>query len=92
MANHKGTTKICGACKLEKDLSCFCQDKRARDGLYYQCRTCNSSRLKSYRSTGKEKRNTYMTSYRKTKRGLIAIIFGNQKISSKATSKVLDGL
>ena len=33
--------KKCTRCKLEKDSSQFCKDKRTKDGLYSDCRKCH---------------------------------------------------
>ena len=35
-----GATKICGRCKIEKDISQFGVQKKAPDGHCYYCRSC----------------------------------------------------
>lgn len=37
-------TKICSSCKRDLPTSDFYRDKRARDGLYSQCKECHKER------------------------------------------------
>ena len=47
-----GKTKHCNKCDTEKDLHFFSKHKDNRDGLQYQCKACQKSRLKDYSSQG----------------------------------------
>lgn len=40
-------TKTCSVCGRRLNLSEFPRDRRAADGLRYECRTCNASRAKA---------------------------------------------
>jgi len=33
-------TKVCGTCKIEKDVSSFGENRKSSDGLKYSCRDC----------------------------------------------------
>jgi len=48
-------TKFCKKCKKEKDISEFSKYKRAKDGLYYQCKECNKEYSKEYYEKNKER-------------------------------------
>jgi len=39
-------TKICTKCKEEKNFSKFCKSSKAKDGLNWECRGCQSKRNK----------------------------------------------
>tara|TARA_R110001632_G_scaffold208036_1_gene332369 strand:- start:3 stop:635 length:633 start_codon:yes stop_codon:yes gene_type:complete len=49
--------KKCITCKIEKDLSKFGKNKRAKDVLNYTCKSCRNEKLKKWReaNTGHEK-------------------------------------
>lgn len=47
MANK---TKTCSTCGKTKYLSDFYNDKKAKDGKQYNCKTCSNLRLKQYQS------------------------------------------
>jgi hypothetical protein len=51
--------KKCSKCKEEKKLTEFSKDKRKKDGLRYNCKSC----LKEYRQANKEKRKEYDKEY-----------------------------
>lgn len=40
------TTKICGRCKIEKEICLFSNSKHAKDGKVYACKACESERSK----------------------------------------------
>ncbi len=60
--------KICTRCKKKKKLKEYGKNKRASDGLHYQCKIC---------------RYEVTTEYKKTKKGLITVIYNNQCSHSK---------
>jgi hypothetical protein len=60
--------KICSICEVEKDLSFFSKDSRRSDGLRADCKLCAKKRRDEYR---------------KTKDGVVAVIYSGQRISSK---------
>ena len=47
--------KVCLSCNKDLSLLEFSRNKRTKDGLEYYCRTCRSSREKSYRDKNKDK-------------------------------------
>lgn len=68
MAAKDLITRICTACKLSKCLSEFHKCSNNKSGLYSWCKQC-----------ALEKNNTYI----KTKAGLLAKIYGDQRNSSR---------
>ena len=61
--------KKCKCCKTEKDLKFFYKNKKMSDGYLNKCKKCSDKdRIKS----------------RRTKDGLIGVIYSNQKQNSKA--------
>ena len=64
--------KVCTKCKLEKSYSEFGKDKKAKDGLNYNCKSClkeytqaNKEYYKEYYQANKEYRKKYDKEYRK---------------------------
>lgn len=53
--------KVCYKCKIEKDFTNFCIDKRSKDGLQEKCKNCN----KEYRKANKERILEYNKKYNK---------------------------
>jgi hypothetical protein len=54
------TTKVCGKCKIEKNVSEFHRHRRKKDGLDIYCKVCASERKKEYRlEHGEEIREKY---------------------------------
>ena len=52
--------KVCSKCKIEKDLGCFCRDKKRGDGLYPNCKTCVGISVLAYnRSLNGKARGLY---------------------------------
>lgn len=43
-----GDSKRCNACKEVKDISLFGVNRTTRDGLMYQCKECNTKRVREY--------------------------------------------
>lgn len=43
--------KVCGKCRVEKELKCFSKNKLKKDGLNNRCKSCCSIQGKKYRST-----------------------------------------
>jgi hypothetical protein len=41
-------TKICGKCKIEKNICLFSKDKSRKDGYYISCKDCEKIRRKIY--------------------------------------------
>lgn len=60
-------TKICSKCNTEKELSQFNKDKRRKDGLNSNCRTCTKEYSNSVRHKYKE---TYLKYYANNKEKL----------------------
>ena len=74
--------KKCITCKIEKDLSKFSKNKRAKDGLNYTCKSCKNEKLKKWREANiehekqyyqnnKERIKEYRKQYRKANKELI---------------------
>lgn len=42
-------TKACHSCLRERPLSDFAKNKKAKDGLQYHCRSCQSERFRAWR-------------------------------------------
>lgn len=59
-------TKVCKKCGVEKPFSEFIKEKRHRDGLSSQCKSCNAERYKKYRSANKEKVAESKKKYKET--------------------------
>jgi hypothetical protein len=49
------TTKHCGGCNRDLDISIFSKSKRNKDGLCEQCKECNGIRGKLWRKNNPEK-------------------------------------
>jgi len=47
--------KTCSKCLLEKELTCFVKEKRKKDGLQFQRKSCD----KKYRLENKDKKSNY---------------------------------
>ena len=47
--------KICTKCNIEKPLTEFCKDKKTKDGLRSQCKSCEREYKKEYRKQNKER-------------------------------------
>jgi hypothetical protein len=43
--------KRCSKCKIEKDETCFHREKSSKDGLRYNCKTCDWNRKKIQQQT-----------------------------------------
>lgn len=48
-------TKVCSKCKIEKDVSEFYKDRRAKDGFTYLCKSCKSEYDKKWMSENIDK-------------------------------------
>lgn len=48
--------KTCSCCKLEKTLENFYRNKKAKDGLTYNCKTCSAEIKNRWRANNPEKR------------------------------------
>jgi hypothetical protein len=60
--------KICRCCKEEKDLDCFCLEKKTVKGKLYtypktRCRECDKIYLQEYHSKNKERNNAKKREY-----------------------------
>ena len=55
------TTKVCGKCKVKKDVSEYRKNKSRKDGLQSECKKCGNKRGKKYRERSdiKEKMKKY---------------------------------
>lgn len=53
--------KKCGRCKEDKELSEFSKDKRAKDGLRWECKTC----WQQYYVKNKQKLSEYHAQYQR---------------------------
>lgn len=42
--------RICKRCKISKSVDCFSKEKRAKDGVRYQCKQCDSETNKNWRN------------------------------------------
>jgi len=60
--------KKCTKCKITKNKNEFSKNRSQKDGLRYECRTCDKKR---------------MNAYRKTKLGVVSQIYNSQKLHSK---------
>jgi len=60
--------KICSKCKEIKSLSEFCSDKKNRDGLQSQCKTCKISSVIKSRKKYYNNYKNYDKKYRKTEK------------------------
>lgn len=71
--------KVCGKCKIEKDVSEFNKRKDTKDGFFNQCKTCRkeyyqankdkiNEQKKEYYKANKEKKNEYANEYQKQRR------------------------
>lgn len=76
-----GSTKVCSKCKVEKSPTEFYKDKRTKDGLQYNCKTC----LKSYFEEKREHHLARHKIYRDTNKELHRERYKEQKI---LTSKI----
>lgn len=56
--------KTCSKCLIEKELSCFVKDKRKKDGLQFQCKSCD----KKYRLETKDQKSNYDKKYNQINR------------------------
>jgi len=56
-------TKVCSKCEEEKDLSEFYKQKKKKDGLRSQCKTCMNDFNKEYGKLNKEKVNEIKYKY-----------------------------
>ena len=61
---HK-TYKVCGTCGEEKSLSCFYNNKAAKDGKTSKCKVCSKEYSKRYKAENKDSVEEYSKSYRK---------------------------
>ena len=62
--------KVCTKCKIEKELTEFYKGKSNKDGLSYECKSCqreycqaNKERIKEYRQANKERMKEYKKEY-----------------------------
>ena len=53
--------KVCSKCKRELPLDCFAVDKKSKDGLCGQCKTCRSEYFKNHYKCGKKTVDAYKT-------------------------------
>ena len=60
--------KTCTKCKIEKDESEFCKDKKATDGYFCYCKSCEAIRYSQYRQKNRERLNTAHKSWQKKSR------------------------
>lgn len=77
MAISDSTTKTCPKCKTEYPATTeyFARDKKAKDGLYSQCKVCNreyreahKEYQQNYRAANKEKLQQYYAEWQQTNR------------------------
>jgi len=77
--------KKCGRCKEEKELSEFGKDKRAKDGVCWECRECKAK----YCLEHKQKISEYHAQYQKDHPEIIAKIrkkyYNKTKVSKQST-------
>ena len=67
-------TKICTKCGINKDISDFSPSKKAKDGLHLYCKKC---------------KNAVYKEYHRTKTGLVAGIYANQKYRSRHRGHIM---
>lgn len=48
-------TKLCNKCKQFKELTCFCKNSSAKDGLQRTCRECNVEQQRAWRAENKHR-------------------------------------
>lgn len=63
-------TKICTACKEEKELDQFYRDKTGKYGRRARCKTCSAGFKEKYLADTKENRNSYMREYYRSNPGV----------------------
>lgn len=51
--------KICSKCKIEKNKSEFCEDKKRKDKLCHQCKECRKQSYKDHKEKYKETQKIY---------------------------------
>ena len=54
---NKVQSKVCTKCSVERSLSEYSPDKRAKDGLNTECKPCKSARGRIYRAENRDARN-----------------------------------
>jgi hypothetical protein len=85
--------KICSACKIEKELSCFSKDKYSKDGLTYSCKECKKKRDKVFNQKKiisedeKVKKSKYLKNWQEKNRD--RIIEDRRKKYQKERDKIL---
>lgn len=55
--------KKCSKCKKSKDLNCFYNKSKSKDGFGYVCKECKSDIDRQYRENNKEKLATNASKY-----------------------------
>ncbi len=55
--------KICYKCKEEKPISEFHKNKKTKDGLRYECKSCNIANNKKWINNNKKRRSNYNKYY-----------------------------
>ena len=74
------TSKQCSKCKTEKSLDEFCKNRRRKNGLTPQCKSCMYAYRKMYYSKNREQMDEYSKRYNKTN---IDIIREQKRIRNK---------
>jgi len=72
--------KICTCCNINKDLDCYFNNKKSKDGLTYWCKNCCNNKQNEWRSKNKKKRNQSELNY---------YYRNKEKIRSKAREKYI---
>lgn len=64
-------TKICGRCKIEKELCNFGENKNTNSGYRSSCNECRKEESKDYREKNSKKRKETIEKYNKNNRDII---------------------
>lgn len=57
-------TKTCKICKIDKEISCFSINKSKKDGFHYNCKLCDSEKVRNWYNNNKEKASVRRKEYK----------------------------